>query len=326
MADYQAKQRQRNLIVGGFVIIALFAFVYLLMKFRDLPLFVSKFQSFEILVNFPEVPGIQKDTPVNYCGVQIGRVRYVGDPQIAETDTGRKVHKVEVTISINNKFVDIPDDVDVVIMKRGLGSSYIELHDKPEKEPVGFLHNEMVLEGHVSMASEFFPPEVQKKLENLVDSIAALAKNMNEVVGDSDNQANIKQTLENVAAATAQARQTLASIQTFSDTGTDKMEILEPKVGEAIDSFQKFSDTGTEKLDVLGQKVGDAVDQLEGALSQMRQLMAKIDSGDGTAGKLVNDGRLYENLLESSRELDLMLEQLKRWAADAREKGIRIKW
>lgn len=301
MADYQAKQRQRNLIVGGFVIVAMFAFVYLLMKFRDLPLFVSKFQSFEILVNFPEVPGIQKDTPVNYCGVQIGRVRHVGDPQIVETDTGRKVHKVEVTISINNKFVDIPDDVDVVIMKRGLGSSYIELNDKPEKEPTGFLRNEMVLAGHVSMASEFFPPEVQKKLENLVDSIAALAHNMNEVIGDSDNQANIKQTLENVAAATAQARQTLASIQNFSDTGT-------------------------EKLDVLGQKVGDAVDQLERALSQMRQLIAKIDSGDGTAGKLVNDGRLYENLLESSRELDLMLEQLKHWAADAREKGIRIKW
>lgn len=301
MADYHAKQRQRNLIVGGFVIVALLAFVYLLLKFRDLPLFVSKFQSFQILANFPEAPGIQKDTPVNYCGVQIGRVRYVGDPQVSMTDSGRKIHKVGVTISINDNFVDIPDDVDVVIMKRGLGSSYIELRDKADTEPTGFLRNEMVLEGHVSMASEFFPPEVQKKLENLVDSITALANNMNQVVGDSDNQTNVKQTLENVALATAQARQTLESIQNFSDTGT-------------------------EKIDMLGQKVGGVADQLEGALSQMRQLMAKIDSGDGTAGKLVNDGRLYENLLESSQELELMLEQLKRWAADAREKGIRIKW
>lgn len=301
MMDYQTKQRRQNLIVGGFVILAFCAFVYLLFKFRDLPQFVSKFRSFEILVYFPEAPGIQKDTPINYCGVQIGRVRHVSDPQIEGTDGGRKTHKVGVTISIDEDYKDIPDDVEVVIMKRGLGSSYIELRDTSLTEPTGFLRNETMLEGKVSMASEFFPPEVQQKLENLVDSITSLANNMNVVVGDTENQANVKQTIANIAQATAQARQTLASIQTFSDTGT-------------------------EQLDQLGQKVGQVAEQIEGALSQMRQLLTKVDSGQGTAGKLVNDGRLYENLLESSQELELMLEQLKRWAADAREKGIRIKW
>ncbi|MBL7215993.1 MAG: MCE family protein [Phycisphaerae bacterium] len=301
MTDYQTKQRQHNLIVGGFVIIAFFAFVYLLLKFRDLPLFVSKFQSFEILVNFPEAPGIQKDTPVNYCGVQIGRVRHVADPQVTTADGERKMHKVGVTISINDDFKDIPDDVEIVIMKRGLGSSYIELRDTGHGEPEGFLGNEMVREGSIAMASEFFPPDVQKKLENLVDSIAALANNMNEIIGDSNNQTNVKKVLENVASATAQAREMFASVQ-------------------------KFSDTGTEKVDILSEKVGGVAEQLEGALSEMRQLMAKIDAGEGTAGKMVNDGRLYENLIESSHELELMLEQLKQWAADAREKGIRIKW
>jgi phospholipid/cholesterol/gamma-HCH transport system substrate-binding protein len=58
----------------------------------------------------------------------------------------------------------------------------------------------------------------------------------------------------------------------------------------------------------------------------MRQMMAKIESGNGTLGKLVHDGRLYENLLESSHELEMALEQLRHWATDAREKGIRIKW
>jgi phospholipid/cholesterol/gamma-HCH transport system substrate-binding protein len=302
MTDYQTKQRQQNLIVGGFVVIAFFAFIYLIMKFRDLPLFVSKFQSFEVQVYFPEAPGIRKDTPVNYCGVQIGRVRHVGAPRVVTTDQGRKTHKVSVTLSIDDQFKDIPDNVEIVIMKRGLGSSYIELRDTAKTEPTGFLKNEMGnLKGHVEMASEFFPPDVQEKLENLVDSIAVLTKNMNIIVGDTDNQANFKTTLENVASATAQARDTLASIQ-------------------------KFADVGTEQVDGLGKKIGLAADQLEGALSEMRQLMAKIDSGQGTAGKLVNDGRLYENLLESSQELDLALQQLKEWAADAREKGVRIKW
>ncbi len=301
MTDYQTKQRQRNLIVGGFVVVAVFAFFYLLVKFRELPLFVSKFQSFEILVYFPETPGIQNDTPVNYCGVQIGRVRKVADPQVVENGGGRKMHKVGVTISINDDFEDIPDDVEVVIMKRGLGSSYIELRDTAMGEPTGFLRKEMVLQGDIRMASEFFPPDVQKKLENLVDSIAALADNANQIMGDAENQANIKKTLDNVQMAAAQATQTFQSIE-------------------------KFSDVSTDKVGMMGDKIGAVADQLEAALSEMRQLMAKIDSGEGTAGKLVNDGRLYENLLESSQELETTLEQIKNWAADAREKGVRIKW
>jgi hypothetical protein len=82
MTDYQAKQRQRNMIVGSFVIIALCAFFYMLFRFRDLPQVVSKFNSFEILVYFPEAPGVQKDTPVQYCGYQIGRVVKVAPPQM----------------------------------------------------------------------------------------------------------------------------------------------------------------------------------------------------------------------------------------------------
>lgn len=301
MADYQTKQRRQNLIVGGFVIIAFFAFIYLLMKFRDLPLFVSRFNSFQVLVYFPEVPGVQKDTPVHYCGVQIGRVRRVSDPQVVTTDAERKTHKVGVTLSINDNFKDIPADVQVVILKRGLGSSYIELRDVGQDEPKDFLKDEMVLDGYVSMTSEFFPPDVQQKLENLVDSIATLTDNMNIIIGDSENQANLKKILENVTLATEQARETLISIQ-------------------------EFSNVGSEQVDRLGNQITLVAEQMEEALSQMRQLMAKIDNGEGTAGKLLNDGRLYENLIESTEELEMTLQQLKEWAADAREHGIRIKW
>jgi len=301
MTDFQTKQRRRNLIVGGFVIIAFFAFAYMLIKFRDLPQFVSKFNSFEVLIYFPEAPGVQKDTPVQFCGYQIGRVRKVAYPKRDDENQNGYQHKVGVSVAIDNRFTDIPDDVDIVIMKRGLGSSYIEIRDKAEGEPSGYIKGEMTLYGTVSMASEFLPPEIQKKLEDLVDSITALSNNANKILGDTDNQTNIKKTLENITLATSQARQTLESIQ-------------------------KFSDTGTEQMDVMGAQVVRVTEQMEAALSDLRQLTARIESGDGTLGKLVNDGRLYENLLESSQELEMTLEQLKKWAAEAREKGIRIKW
>ena len=74
----------------------------------------------------------------------------------------------------------------------------------------------------------------------------------------------------------------------------------------------------------LGDKIILASEALEASLSEIRQVIAKIDSGEGTAGKLVNDGRLYENLLESSQELKMLLVQLKEWVGKAKEEGLDI--
>ncbi|MHC4290728.1 MAG: MlaD family protein [Planctomycetota bacterium] len=296
MTDYQTKQRQRNMIVGSFVMIALCAFFYMLFRFRDLPLAVTKLKSFEILVYFPEAPGVQKDTPVQYCGYQIGRVMKVAPPQLYDGS-----HKIGVTMAIEKRFPDIPEEVDIIVMKRGLGSSFVELRVDPAKitQADRFLKNETIKKaGQVGMASDFFPPEVQDKLEDLVDSMTALTENTNAIIGDSENQTNIKKMVANIEMASLQADATLQSVQ-------------------------KFSDIGAEKIEVIGDKVAIAAEQLEGTLSQMRQLLAKIDAGSGTAGKMVNDGRLYENLIESSRELKMLLKQLKEWAADS-EKGLKV--
>ncbi len=302
MMDYQTKQRRRNMVVGVFMVLAMASFLWMLWRFRDLPLAAGKLRSFEVLVYFPEAPGVQKDTPVQYCGYQIGRVLNVAPPRRYDGEDETK-HRVCVSMAIDKQFSDIPTYADVQIIKRGLGSSYIELRVNAEKktDPVEYMKDKLVLEGSIGMASEFFPPEVQKKLENLVDSISQLANNANLIIGDTQNQANIKQMLVNMETATAQANDTLKS-------------------------FQNFSDVSTEKAELLGDKLAMMAESFEGTLSELRQILAKMESGNGTAGKIINDGRLYENLLESSQELQMALEQLKEWAADAREKGIRIKW
>ena len=156
-----------------------------------------------------------------------------------------------------------------------------------------FLVDKMVLAGATGLSSEFFPLEVQAKLEKLVDSISALADNANEIIGDTDNKTNVKKTLSNITVMTAQATETLKSIKEFSNTATVKIE--------------------------------SAAENLNDTLVEFRGILAKINNGDSTAAKLLNDGRLYENLLDSSQELQMALEQFKKLAVDAREKGIKIK-
>ena len=286
------------MIVGVFVLLALCVFVWMLLRFRDLPLVVSKLKSFNVLVYFPEAPGVQKDTPVQYCGYQIGRVMKVSPPKLYGDS-----HRVGVTLAIEKQYADIPEEVEIFVMKRGLGSSFVEVRLDPSKitRPDRFLMDNMVIDtGQVGMASDFFPPEVQAKLEDLVDSITALSDNTNAIIGDDENQMNIKKMIGSIDASFSQADATLKSIQQLSDTSAEKVQVLSDKV-------------------IL------AAEQLEGVLSESRQILEKIESGEGTVGKMVNDGRLYEDLLESSQELRMLLEQVKEWAAETREEGVRIK-
>jgi len=286
------------MIVGVFVLVAMCVFVWMLLRFRDLPLVVSKLKSFNVLVYFPEAPGIQKDTPVQYCGYQIGSVAKVMPPKLYGDS-----HRVGVELAIEKRYSDIPEEVEIFVMKRSLGSSFVEVRLDPSKitRPDRFLMDNMVIDaGQVGMASDFFPPEVQRKLEDLVDSITALSDNANAIIGDGENQINIKKTIASIETAFSQADATMQSIQ-------------------------RLSDTSTEKVQILSDKVIAAAEQLEGALSESRQILAKIESGDGTMGKMINDGRLYEDLLESSQELRMMLEQIKELAAETREDGVRIK-
>ena len=303
MADYNTLQKRRNMIVGGFVVIAFCAFIWMVALFGELPVAVSQLRSFKVMVNFPNAPGAQENTPIQYCGYPIGKVISVSPPFLFRDEQGLTYHQIKVTLAIEKKYIDIPSNVDIKLMKRGLGSSYIEFvvdpakpltPMDPERPETAYLVNGMVLQGSAGMSSEFFPLEVQDKIEALVDSVATLAGNINDIIGDRENQVNIKQTIANITAMTEQATETFKSIKDFSDAGTEAVQ-------------------GT-------------AEQLDGILAELRVILDKIDNGDGTAGRLINDGRLYENLLDSSEELRMALEQLRNLATEAREKGIKLKW
>lgn len=320
MADYNTLQRRRNMIVGGFVLIAFCAFVWLVFIFGELPIAVSKFRSFRVLVNFPNAPGVQMNTPVRYCGYQIGRVVGISPPFLfKEPDTGRRYHQVKVTLAIDRDFKDIPSNVDVLLMKRGLGSSYIEFEFDPDREITGFLGDHAVMQGGLGTTSEFLPKAVQEKIEELVNAVTTLADSANLIIGDSENRQNIKEMLVNVKLATEQATKALKSFEAMSETGRTRIDQTADKADKTLDSIKALSDTSTVRVD-------EVAGELSGTIARIRRILAKVDEGDGTAAKLLNDGRLYENLLDSSQELSLALEQLKELAAQAREKGIKIKW
>lgn len=299
MSDYETMQRHRNITVGIFVVIALCSLVWLIFMFNDLPSTVTAVRSYQVFVNFPTAQGVQVDTPVQFCGYQIGRVTDIMPPEPRyNPENGKTYFQTLCVLSIQKKYKNIPSNVSVKVITRGLGSSFIELKIDPNKElePLDpnmpetvYLVDGMKLQGSSGMSSEFFPAESQEKLDTLIDGLTSLINNANEIIGDQTTKENVKTALANLADATEHA-------------------------ADAVEKFKEFTESGTQTSEELAKTI-----------AQLRLLTERINNGEGTAGMFLTDGRLYENLLENTEQLGVLIEDLKNFVAEYRAKGIKVK-
>jgi len=313
VSDYETKQRKRSVIVGIFVFVALGAFFWMLWQFGDLPMLVSEIKSYEVRVQFPSAPGVARDTPVRFCGYRIGRVNEVKPPKVLkDLNTYQYYHQTVVVLSIDNQFDNIPKDVEVKLMTRGLGSSYIELklppHDVQQDIQQGnVLVQGSLLQGSTGMTSEFFPEESQQKLADLITGINEFVQNANEIFGDPNSKENMKKALANLADASAEATRVMEEFGQMASAGRQTLENADAKIEELVVAMVATS-----------EKLNEVLDQLHDVLD-------KVNNGDGTMAKVINDGRLYEEILENSEQLRQVLEDVRSFVQQSQEKGVPIK-
>jgi len=209
-----------------------------------------------------------------------------------------------------------------MLMTRGLGSSYIEIKaplPDPNYPPTDYFTHGTVVQGSTGMTSEFFPEESQKKLEELVDEMRVLVVNTNRIVGDQANQQNIKAILTNVNNATQQVNATLAEAH----------KVL-GEASEALAQYHQLANVGIDTVRNADSKIASLVtaiisvsEELGKAAAQVRLLMQKSSEGEGTVGRFINDGRLYENLLETTDQLQILIQELTGVVEAVSEQGLR---
>jgi len=335
VSDYETIQRRRNIIVGVFVVAGMCALGWLVFKFQDMPGLVSRMGSYDVFVQFPTSPGVQPDTPVRFCGYQIGRVTAVKPPAVMrDLKTGAFYHQTLVVLSIHNDYNDIPADVEAKLLTRGLGSSYIELKlaHYDVNEPTGpFLTKGGKLQGSTGMSSEFFPEESQKQLEDLVKGLKTFIDNANHILGAPNNKADLDKTIANLAdvsdLAVARLRDAGGTLRDVNETLDVIYKTIVDDVRPAIADFSNFMNTGADVLthvdansERLVVALVDASGELGKTLSQLRLILQKVNSGDGSAGRFVNDGKFYEALLDNTEQVELLLKDLKALVAEFSKK------
>ncbi|HUU59325.1 MAG TPA: hypothetical protein VMZ50_07265, partial [Phycisphaerae bacterium] len=153
-----------------------------------------------------------------------------------------------------------------------------------------------------------------RKLNRTLDGLSA-------IVGDPENQTNLKTSLANLADATRRTGEAVDALKEFAVEARKTAAAAD----QTVAAIKTAADQARERFDEVSRKFIDSADQLSALLATANKAVTKIESGEGTAGRLLNDPKLYNNLLESTKQLADLLKEFRQLVRQWQETGLWIR-
>ncbi|MHC4294800.1 MAG: MlaD family protein [Planctomycetota bacterium] len=110
-------------------------------------------------------------------------------------------------------------------------------------------------------------------------------------------------------------------LEFFPTDGSIAVDAL--RVGGGLDSPQMTR--AAESFTELTEKLITSAEKLSQLITTLNQAATKIESGDGTAGKLLNDPELYNNFLATTRQMNQLLEEVRQLVKTWKTEGVELK-
>ena len=106
-----------------------------------------------------------------------------------------------------------------------------------------------------------------------------------------------------------------ATIATFKETGEQANTLLadnQKKIGNTLTNAEKTSANFAKISNDLAQSnLKETIATLDQTLISVQKIMSDLESGKGSMGKLMKDDQLYTNFTKTSKELELLLQDLR---------------
>lgn len=322
-------ERTLRLRVGVVVLAAILVTGILVMLMGDMP-FLGGTKKV-IYVIFPTAPGVDVGTPVRKSGITIGRVSRV---ELLKP-TG-----VRVTTDIDPQYVLLDSEFCRVGTSSLLGDALLEFVPGPEMQNAKPLeHGAEIQNGivagnpanvvvnlendirnalmsiraageEVRVAANTLNsavannddqiPRIMQKSELALDQFNLTMRSMNDIFGDPELRAGLKQTMRDVPQLFAEARSTLQQ----ANEGFAGMKEVTTRASRNLENLENFTKP-------LGERGPQLVENLDGSLANVNALLEQLveftdnlNSRQGTLGRLMNDEELYQKLNRSLENIE----------------------
>ncbi len=273
--------------------IALFIWGYSFLKGKDL------FTNYKTLyVEYKNVEGLVISAPVTINGLTIGKVNSI--------KINNKTGAIAVEMQINTDFPISKSSIAEIYSPSALGGKQLSIIpntlDSVLAQDGDFLKPSSKLGLTDELASQLEP--LRDKITKLLDNANLMLENVNQIL-DKKSKDDLKNSMANLSKTMEQFHSASISLNGILDDN-------KKQIGGIVANFNKVSTDFSEIANGLNKaELGKTAENLQKTLTSVDKIMLDLESGKGTIGKMLKDEAFYNNLSKTSKELELLLQDLR---------------
>ena len=257
-----------------------------------------------IYARFADVGALEISNMVKIKGFRIGNVYKIDNMD-------KDVSEVIVTINMTED-INIPKNSVAIINSSLTGSASISVLPGNATSFISF-GDTLQSSSNPDILSKVMTSvdPVMVNVKQAIDSLKLVLSNLNSVF-DEHTKANLKAVIANLKTSSddltvmlnsknGALAKTLNNVETFTTNLNGNNEKLNTTIENLKNTSQKLSEV----------EIKETVANLNNTITQLQGILQKANKGEGTLGLLINDPKLYNNLQNTSRSLNILLDDFK---------------
>lgn len=300
---------KREIRIGIVFIIATLVMIWGLMYLKGLELFTSSRLFYAVYDN---VDGLVVSNPVTLNGLSVGQVNVLKfDPH----HNG----KIICELYIKNEYPFPKNSIARIRSSSLLGSKEVAIilgNSKTAANNGDTLLNDVEASLGSEVNKQLLP--LKRKAENLISSIDSVVIIVQQVLNKNTRESlvqaidHVKEALSNISHATydldtlvSSQRKNIAGIIVNVESISKNLKQNNEKISHIINNLSNVSDS------LAKARIPATIMQVNLVMKSLNTALEKINKGEGSLGLLVNDQKLYTDLENAARNLNLLIEDLK---------------
>ncbi len=271
-------------------------------------------EGYPLFAIFDSAYGVEPQTPILIAGIKVGEV----------TDVGLFDKRARLTFKIL-KGVQLHRDATVAIRTAGiLGEKYIDVNPGTDATP-------LLMPGE-QVPNTYAPPDFEQladKLAAVSEDVKAITESLRYALASQDSRESLHDTVIALGELTRQLneavgenREGIRNIVASVDRLTRRIELEAPGlidefrgvgsdvrgfvagVSDAVEGFRPKIDGGLDQVNRVVAKLDDAA-------ADIRDITDRVNRGEGTVGKLLNDAETAHKIDSALEGVNTVLRQVK---------------
>jgi phospholipid/cholesterol/gamma-HCH transport system substrate-binding protein len=248
---------------------------------------------YSFFTRFDEVGGLDSGDPIVVNGVEKGRVQSIS--------LGNREVIVEMGIK---EGVMIPRDSRIVLKSIGImGERFVAV---THGESALSIAPGDTIDGQFLMGLS----EVMGAAGAILDELAETSRSLHDILDGFARDGKLQASVDNLAATSETIRALTTDNKPRLDDAIAGFQRVSSRMDSLLENHYASMDSSMTSFGRAGGKVETAVENLSRASSNLKEITEKLQSGEGSLGKLLADDELVDKLNATITDLDSLVNDI----------------